>query len=105
MFKASGNLNISDMMVSMTGYPEVKINEAGFEFTPAFAALKSADLNVGGSSDFSLSGRLENYIPYLIKDEIIKGNLSLHSKVVDLSDIMSEIATDTTDVQILHHLQ
>jgi vacuolar-type H+-ATPase subunit H len=96
MFKASGNLNISDMMVSMTGYPDVQIKEAGFEFTPAYAALKNAYLNVGGSSDFSLRGRLENYIPYIIKDAIIKGSLSLHSRLVDLSDIMSEIATDTT---------
>ena len=96
MFKASGNLNISDMMVSMTGYPDVQIKEAGFEFTPAYAALKNAELNVGGSSDFSLRGRLENYIPYIIKDGIIKGSLSLHSRLVNLSDIMSEIATDTT---------
>jgi hypothetical protein len=96
-FKASGNLNISDMMISMTGYPDVNIKEAGFEFTPAFAALKSADINVGGSSDFSLNGKLENYIPYVFKNEIIKGNLSLRSKLVNLTDIMSEIAADTTE--------
>jgi hypothetical protein len=96
MFKASGNLNISDMAVSMTGYPTVQIKEAGFEFTPEFAALKNADLIVGGNSDFSLSGRIENYIPFLIKNEVIKGSLSLHSKLVDLTDIMSEIVTDTT---------
>ncbi len=96
LFKASGDLNISDMMVSMTGYPSVEIGKADFEFTPAFAELKNAELNVGGKSDFNMNGRLENYIPYVIKDDIIKGRLSLHSKVVDLTDIMSEIATDTT---------
>lgn len=96
LFKASGNLNISDMMVSMTGYPSVEISKADFEFTPAFAELKNADLNVGGNSDFNMNGRLENYIPYVIKDDIIKGRLSLHSKLVDLTDIMSEIVTDTT---------
>jgi hypothetical protein len=32
-FKASGNLNIRDMMISMAWYPEEKINEAGFEFS------------------------------------------------------------------------
>jgi len=96
LFKASGNINISAMMVSMTGYPDVQINEAGFEFTPAYAALKNADLNVGGSSDFSLSGKLENYIPFVIKDDIIKGSLYLHSKLVDLTDIMSDIGADTT---------
>jgi hypothetical protein len=96
LFKASGNLNINDMMVSMTGYPAVEISKAAFEFTPAFAELNNAELNVGGNSDFTMNGRLENYIPYVIKDDIIKGRLSLHSKFVDLTDIMSEIATDTT---------
>jgi len=96
-FKASGNMNISDMMISMVGYPEVKINEAGFEFSPAFASLKRADLNIGGRSDFILSGNLENYISYVLKDDVIKGNLTLRSKLIDLSDIMSEIASDSTE--------
>lgn len=95
-FKASGNMNISGMKVSIIGYPEVSINEAGFEFSPAYASLKSADLNIGGSSDFVLSGKLENYLPYVFKNDIIKGTMKLHSKQVDLSDIMSEISTDTT---------
>lgn len=96
LFKASGTITISDMMVSMTGYPDVEISKAGFEFTPAFAELKNADLNIGGNSDFNMNGRLENYIPYVIKDAILKGRLTLHSNLVDLTDIMSEIATDTT---------
>jgi len=96
MFKASGNLNVSGMLVSMTGYPEVRVGNASLEFTPEFAALKNADLRVGGSSDFNLSGRLENYIPFMIKDEVIKGNLSLHSRLVDFTDIMSGMAVDTS---------
>lgn len=96
MFKASGNLNISDIMVSMTGYPAIGIGKAAFGFTPEFAELKNAELNVGGNSDFNMNGRLENYIPYIIKNGILTGKLSLHSKLVDLTDIMSEIATDTT---------
>lgn len=95
-FKASGSINISGMKVSIIGYPEVSINQAGFEFSPAYASLNSADLNIGGSSDFVLSGKLENYLPYVFKNDIIKGNMKLHSKQVDLSDIMSEISTDTT---------
>ncbi len=97
-FKASGNMDITNMMVSMTGYPEVKINNAGFSFTPAYAALNTADLNVGGKSDFLLSGKLENYIPYVFKDDVIRGNLSLHSKLVDLTEIMSKMAVDSTEL-------
>jgi len=98
-FKAAGTMDITNMIVSMAGYPEIKINDAGFEFTPSFAALKTADLNIGGNSDFNLSGKLENYIAYVLKDEVIKGNLTLHSNLVDLSDIMSEIKVDTSEIE------
>jgi hypothetical protein len=95
-FQASGNMTIENMLVAMTGYPEVKISNASFEFTPAYAAMPSASLNVGEKSDFLLSGRLENYIPYMLSDGTIKGNLSLRSKVIDATDIMSQMVTDTT---------
>jgi hypothetical protein len=95
-FKASGTMNIRNMLVAMTGYPEVKINEAGFEFTPAYATMTNTSLNVGGKSDFLLTGRLENYIPYVFSNKTIKGNLSLHSKLVDVSEIISKMAADTS---------
>jgi len=98
-FKASGKMNIANMLVAMKGYPEVKINEAGFEFTPAYAAMNRADLNIGGKSDFVISGRLENYIPYVIKNDVIRGNLSLRSKLVDMTEIMSKIGVDRTVVE------
>lgn len=88
-FKASGRMGIKNMLVAMIGYPAVKINEAGFEFTPAYATMTNTSMNVGGKSDFNLSGRIENYIPYMFSDKTIKGNLSMRSKLVDVSEIMS----------------
>jgi hypothetical protein len=98
-FTATGNMNIKDMLVAMIGYPEVKINNAGFEFTPAYAAMNNTSLNVGGKSDFTLNGRIENYIPYVFSDQTIKGKLSMRSKLVDVGEIMSKITTDTTFVE------
>jgi hypothetical protein len=105
-FKASGSLEIKNMLVAMKGYPEVKINEAAFVFSPAYAAMNKADLNIGGKSDFLLTGRLENYIPYVFKNGVIKGNLSLRSKLIDLTEIMSKLAsgtevTDTTSLAVI----
>ncbi|OFY62661.1 MAG: hypothetical protein A2V64_05790 [Bacteroidetes bacterium RBG_13_43_22] len=97
-FQASGTMNIQNMIVAMTGYPEVRINEAAFEFSPAYAAMTKGNIKVGDKSDFNITGRLENYIPYIFKDETIKGNLTLTSNRVDASDILSKIATDTTEV-------
>ncbi len=98
-FNASGSMHIKNMLVAMIGYPSVKINEAGFEFTPAYAAMTSTSLNVGGKSDFLLSGKFENYIPYVFSNKTIKGKMSLRSKLTDVSEIMSKMSSDTTSMK------
>lgn len=98
LFKASGRMEINDMVVGMTGYPEIKIAEAGFEFSPAYASMERADLKIGNKSDIALSGRLENYIPWFLKDEVIKGNMSLRSQFIDLTEIMSYFV-DTASIE------
>lgn len=98
-FHATGNMNISDMLVEMAGYPGVSINQAGFTFTPGYSTMSNTSINVGGNSDFQLAGRLENYIPYVFSDGTIKGQLSLRSSLVDVSEIMSKMAVDTTTVE------
>jgi hypothetical protein len=96
-FKASGTINLKDMLVAMTGYPEINIREAGMSITPAFAELKNAEISIGQGSDFNLAGKLENYIPYMLKDETIRGSLSLHSRQIDLTEIMAGMSSETTE--------
>ncbi len=98
-FSASGTMGIKNMLVAMTGYPEVKINSADFGFTPAFATLSNGSMNLGGKSDFALTGRLENYIPYVFNDKTLKGNLSLRSRVTDVTEIMSAMSSGTSEVK------
>jgi hypothetical protein len=92
-FNASGTMGFKNMIIAMTGYPEVKINEAGFEFTPAYAALTNANISVGGKSDFNLKGRIENYLPYVFSKKTIKGNIAMQSKLVDATDILSKMSS------------
>ena len=96
-FQASGNIGLKDMTVLMTGYPGISIREADMAITPAFAELKKAELNIGSGSDFSLGGKLQNYIPYMLKDETISGNLSLYSRQIDMTEIMEGMSSDTED--------
>jgi hypothetical protein len=84
-------MGIKNMDIAMIDYPDVKIHEAGFEFTPAYATMTNTYMNVGGKSDFSLSGRIENYIPYIFSKKTIKGNLTMRSKMVDVTEIMSKM--------------
>lgn len=105
-FTASGRVGIKNMTVAMKNYPDVKISEAAFEFTPAYASLINGNIKVGGKSDFALAGRIENYIPYIFSKKTIKGNMVLRSKVTDISEIMSTmmpahaVVKDTASVQV-----
>ncbi len=92
-FKASGTVGIKNMDIAMKGYPDVKISEAALVFAPANASITKANMKVGGKSDFAFAGRIENYIPYIFSKQTLKGNLSMRSKLTDVSEIMSEMAT------------
>jgi len=98
-FKADGTLGIKGMAVEMPDLPAIRIDNASMTFSPAYSELKQLLIKVGEKSDFNLSGRLENYIPYFLSDGIIKGNLTLFSSVVDLNEIMDKIPSDTAAVK------
>ena len=97
-FKAAGKIGIQNMAVAMTGYPEIKINQAVFGFTPAYIAMPHAELTIGGSSDFALSGMISNYIPYLFRHKTLISKMSLRSKLVDASSLLSGFASDSVAV-------
>ncbi len=94
-FNASGDLILSDMAVAMTDLPPVKISRAALKFSPAYAELTNMSATMGEKSNFSLAGRLENYIPYMFSDGTLKGKLSLKSKSIDLNEILDIIMSDT----------
>lgn len=96
-FKADGALTLTEMAVEMAELPAIMINTAAFTFSPAFANLSQLKMKVGEKSDFTASGRLENYIPYLFSGDTIRGNLSLSSNSVDLNEILDAMPSDTSE--------
>jgi hypothetical protein len=96
-FRAAGALTVSDMMLAMAGLPDFKISTASFTFSPAYAELTKLAASMGEKSDFSISGRIENYIPYLFSDGTVSGNLMLNSKQIDLNEILDIMPSDTTE--------
>lgn len=102
-FRAAGAMNISDMAVTMTDMPDLRISSAAFTFNPAYAELTGLKATMGKGSDLAISGRLENYIPYLFSDGTIKGNLTLRSERIDLNEIMDVIPSDSeeTDTSVM----
>ena len=96
-FKAAGDLKITGMILEPADLPALTISNAALVFSPAFAELTGMTAKMGEKSDFTLSGRLENYIPYIFSDGTIRGNLSLRSKMVDLNEILDILPSDTTE--------
>ena len=74
-------------------------------FSPAKIALNGMEGKIG-ESDFNLSGKLENLLGYVFKDEVIQGDFNLTSSNVNVNDLMmleteGEIAETETEVEDL----
>jgi hypothetical protein len=95
-FSAQGTIGIKNMIYSLSGYPRVEIKNAALIFTPAFTRIQSSDLLVENKSDYSVTGDLGNYIPYILRNKTLMAKLNVHSKHTDVMSIMNSMSTDTT---------
>ncbi len=93
-FKASGSLGLLNFLYAAKDLPdEVSISKAAMSFNPKEMLLTDFAMKTG-KSDLKATGSLQNYIAYILKDEEIKGNLSLNSVYFDLNPFMT--STDET---------
>ena len=60
--------------------------------------LKNLSIQIN-SSDLTLEGYVADYLPYIFKNQTLKGNFNLNSKLLNLNELMANIATDTTQTQ------
>jgi hypothetical protein len=94
-FSAKGTVGIKNMIYSIAGYPRIEIRDAALFFTPAYTRIESSNMLVEGNSDFSITGDLGNYIPYILRNKTLKANLVLHSNMTDVSAIMKAMSDST----------
>jgi len=88
-FNAEGSLNISNF--TLTGCDstrQVKVGELIVNFSPKFVELQNLKSSLG-SSDMQLSGRLENFIPFVFRNEALQGQLNLTSTLLDANELLS----------------
>ena len=97
-FKASGSMKLTGFEMDMENLPPVGIDVADFNFNPRYAALEQFRMDLAGNI-INLSGRLENYLPFVFKDETVTGTLDLYSEYIDLDTIFSYLPVDTLDVK------
>lgn len=89
--KGEGNLKIEKMNLTMSGYPTIAIHTASATVSPQAMSLNQLDVQIG-ENDIHAQGALSNYLPYILRNETLKGNLVLQSNKLNLNDFI----TDTT---------
>jgi len=71
----------------------INVKYAQFKFAPTHLELASFDAKAG-KSDFKASGKIENYLGYALKDELLKGSFNLSSTLLDVNQLMGIVPAD-----------
>jgi len=88
-FKADGTLLISDMIYKSKDLPgDVAVKEMLLRFSPQNLSLESLDAKMG-KSDFQMDGKIDNYLGYVFRNELLKGDFSFKSNNLDLDELMA----------------
>jgi hypothetical protein len=89
-FKADGYLSINGFEFNSPDLPAaVKIIESSFNFSPKYVEVTSFKANIG-QSDMQLTGKIENFIPYMFKDETVSGRFTFNAGLINLNEFMTE---------------
>lgn len=92
---ASGSLKLANMVYKSADMQDVNVQEAALQFSPQYANLSSLKVQIG-KNDIAATGRLENFIAYMLKDQTLKGSLNLTSNYFNLNDFMGGDETETS---------
>jgi hypothetical protein len=103
-FNAGGSMRLTAFQYVDTDFPRgISIPRAVLGFSPRFVELSEFEMLMG-SSDFRLTGRLENFIPYVFDDGVVRGNLLFSSTLLDLNELLAEeetVAADTVPLTVV----
>jgi hypothetical protein len=88
-FKAEGTLELMDMIYKTKDLnDQVAIKDMLFRFSPKNLSLEKLNA-VTGKSDFAMAGSIDNYMGYVFRNELLKGNFSFNSNNLDLDQLMN----------------
>lgn len=95
-FDAAGTLKLMDMVYKSADLPDpVDIKSMLFRFSPSNLTLEELNAKMG-RSDFRMNGKVDNYIAYLLRGELLKGVFNLNSNNIDLDQLAGTNSTSVT---------
>ncbi len=95
-FDAQGNIAITNLRYASPDVPQpVSVDALNMTFSPQVVTLDKLVAKIG-RSDIDAVGRLDNLLNYLFAGDVLKGTMTLNSKLLDLNEFMTEETTTTT---------
>ena len=96
-FLFTGRLSLNNMNYVSETFPQgVEISTADLSFSPQFAELRAFRTNIG-ESDITASGRIDNILGFVMKDEMLSGNFDVRSSFFNLNQFMAEEPEEVPD--------
>ncbi|MCF7911085.1 MAG: AsmA family protein [Candidatus Cloacimonetes bacterium] len=84
-----GGVTLTNFVFSSADFTrDVTIKKADLKFTPRYVELKQFSAKVA-NSDLSLSGKIENFIPFALQGKVLKGTLNINSSLIDANQLMT----------------
>ena len=87
------------MDLTMKDMPQVSVTKAVATVSPKVMSLDELDVKVG-KNDVRAKGSLSNYIPYFLKNETLKGSLTLNSDYLNLNDFMTSSSSGSESTAV-----
>lgn len=92
-FKATGTVLMSDILYKSKDLPnDVAVKTMLLRFSPQNLSLESLDAKMG-KSDFQMAGTIDNYLGYVFREELLKGDFTFKSNNLDLDELMGTTET------------
>ncbi len=87
-FDAKGFIKLENFLYKAADLTyDVNIAKTEFEFTPKYVSLIGFDAKVG-KSDFKADGRIDNFLAYYFRDDVLSGTFNLNSNLIDANELM-----------------
>lgn len=89
-FAFAGTLDVQDVRINGDSVGiDLNMPLANVVFSNQAVALNACKINIG-KNDFSINGKLENFLPYVMSDGTVKGNLNVSSNHINVNDFLGE---------------
>ena len=96
---SEGKVELTNFLFESEELPhDVKIANANVDFTLSKVTLEDFAMTTG-DSDLKATGTLENFIPFALSDEVLKGDFNFTANTFRVSDFLVETEEETVETQ------